>query len=145
MSAKTVYVGTYYKVWMPMHEEQSMSGLCLHCDKTRQSPYCPCCGKAIVYEKTMVLDDPHDFIEKTFENVNTFCVKNAPGGSNCFYILGNLVTQKGFVYATSEFATEINIPHLSMVNTGDWAILDSALHAANIQHGRCYSILVYWD
>lgn len=140
-SEKYVYIGVYFKVFMPKEKYETGGVACQKCDKKFYSgfPFCPQCGAKTEPVFAERLQDFGEFCERVSGDEDWFSTGNIDA-SDYYIVMANSSDQPGHLHVRNEL--EQTLPKEDY--SGDWIALAEALDASGIRHEKFFGVLVYW-
>ena len=138
-SSQSVYIGVYFKVYMPKEKYVSGERQCPQCQKYLSSEFCPKDGtKTFEIEKER-LSDFYDLCETVFGNGDQFSTGNIDE-SDFNIVIANTEGQPGHLHVGEE--TEQSLPKEDY--SGDWQVLSNALDERGIRYEKRFGVVSYW-
>lgn len=140
-SSKYVYIGVYFKVFMPKEECLTGGVLCKKCGKTFYGgfSFCPQCGSKTDTVTSQRMKNFGDFLLDVFGDEDKFSTGNIDA-KDFFVAMANSADQPGYSHVSDRL--EQSIP--SEDYSGDWIELGEALDAQKIPYEKHFGVIVYW-
>ncbi len=139
-SSQSVYIGVYFKVFMPKEKYISGERQCPKCSKYVSSEFCPNDGVRTAEIEKERLSDFYELCESVFGDGDQFSTGNID--SNDFEIvMANSDNQPGHLYVEDEIEQKLPKEDYS----GDWQILSNALDERGIKYEKHFGVVSYWS
>ena len=134
----SVYVGCYFRAWMPKEKISAGVGTCSMCKKRITSPFCPQCGESIVLNEVELFPSFYDFSEAVFGDGDRFYSPYANSRKGYMIVLSN---QPGSDHLDVDSKTEYEMPRMYFGD--DWGKLGAALEKAGIKYDAKFGVVSY--
>jgi hypothetical protein len=135
--SQIVYIGPYFKVYMPKEKYTDGSGRCPICGEASWAKFCKNDGSQINAVEKERMADFYKFCESAFGNGDQFATSNDSGDYKI--VIANLPNQGG-IYISEE--GEYTIPNNYL--SDDWQRLMDALQKAGIDFETHFGVVSFF-
>lgn len=139
-SSQSVYIGVYFKVYMPKEKYISGERQCPKCKKYVSSEFCPNDGTKTIEIEGERLSDFYDLCQSVFGDGDQFQTGNIDNNEFAI-VMANSDNQPGHFYVSDE----IEQPLPQEDYSGDWQILANALDERGIKYEKHFGVVSYWS
>jgi hypothetical protein len=138
-SEKYVYIGVYFKVYMPKEKYQSSQKQCPYCHRYTHADFCSTDGNRTVAFEQERLTDFYDLCQEAFGYGDQFSTGNIHNDEFAI-VLGNSSDQPGYIIVEDD--TEQELPKEDF--SGDWQLLADFLDGRGIKYEKHFGVVAYW-